>query len=400
MPRPNLVKYSWTSLVVLANAFMLNSAALAQAPSTLPYGGISSLVPSDDPIVHYRAYEAAIARGDLEAASTAAVTAWQTGERVWNGNNPNLPGLAFNAAWSLGLANKIGEGRAAARRAVDLAALHPDKVNVNEAAFLLAYGELMATPTKATVERFNAATQRVDNGGWGDFLLAKSYVDGARAALNIANPRIARDMIDRGLVEIARSAPYNDVLRTSLFVLRTQSSLQLNVYMRAVSEVMEARRSYGPPKSARDVNWAALVAWEAASRAVYQSVYGSTVRTGTRISREETFTEWSPEANRALSATLPECRGFEFQRAGRGGPIGITFPGKEMNDGYAGGALVRASLDATGKVIATDILAALPRASFGTAAATGIQGWRYVLPDGVPAQCRVVDVTLVYAFGN
>jgi hypothetical protein len=40
----------------------------------------------------------------------------------------------------------------------------------------------------------------------------------------------------------------------------------------------------------------------------------------------------------------------------------------------------------------------LPRPAFGTAAQAGIQNWRYELPANTPPQCRVVDVTVMYAF--
>jgi hypothetical protein len=394
---------------------MLNAksiAAITAALLTLGIAGQLSAEPSptsvsgtvqdnNDPIAHYRRYEAAISRGDVVAASDAAVTAWRTGERVWNGNSTNLPGLAFNAAWSLGLANKIAEAKEPARRAVELAPLNPQAVSLTEAQFLFSYANLVATPTRSNVAAYNNAAKAVDNGGWGDYLLAKSYLDGSRIALNLNMPRIARDMVDRGIVEVERLAPGDTNLRTNLLVSRTQSSLQLRQFGQAVNEVMQARRAYGPPKSDRDTNWAALAAWESASRAVYLSIGNQGAGTGSRLtSRADAAQEWDKEELKTLIGGPPQCRDVELKRKGRGGPVGISFPTKEASDGYAGGAIVRASLDAQGKVIGTDILAALPRPSFGTAAAAGISGWSYELPAGLPEQCRYVDVHLVYAFQN
>jgi TonB family protein len=397
----SFAKQYLTQIAILCTASLVVSAPVAAfgASSTAP---AAPIVNADDPIAHYRAYEAAIAAGDMNAASAAAVTAWRTGERVWNGNNPNLPGLAYNAAWSLGLAGKIEQAREPARRAAAFSATNPDKVAPKEAAFLLAYANLMTAPTKANVEAYNVATRAVDQGGWGDFLLARSYSDGARTALNLKMPRIARDMVERGLAEVTRIAPESLVLRTNLLVLRTQSSLQMREFGQAVNEVMDARRAYGRPRSDRDTNWAALSAWEAASRAVYLSVYGNDggPPTGSRIDNNRRPAQWTEEETTAISSQTPVCPKESLRRVGLGGPSGISFPTKESNDGYAGGALVRAQLDAEGRVTSTDILASLPRPSFGDAAVNGIKGWRYNLPANWPVECRFVDITLVYAFSG
>lgn len=398
------MKYS-TRLSKLACAATIIGAIAAASPAkSEPSATVAttSVAPSDDPIAHYRAYEAAIAAGDLTSASAAAVAAWRTGERVWSGGNANLPGLAFNAAWSLGLVNKIGEAREPAQRAIALARQYPGHVDLKEAGFILAYANMAVQPTKQNVEAFNTAAAAVDNGGWGDFLLARSYADGARNALNVAMPRVARELVDRGLAEITRLAPNNAGLKTNLLVLRTQSSLQLRQFGRAVNQVMEARRSYGRPRGERDLNWASLMAWEAAARAVHLSVYGdsSQPEIGSRMLREDRMETWTKEDLKAVSRDIPGCTIDEYKRLGSRGPAGINFPRGELNDGYAGGALVRAQLDGDGRVIGTDILASLPRASFGTAAVEGIRTWRYELPPTTPVQCQSVDVMLVFAFAR
>lgn len=353
---------------------------------------------SNDPIAHYRAYEAAMTRNDLRGAAAAAMLAWQTGERVWSGKNLNLPGLAFNAAWSLGLINKISEAQEPARRAVALAAQYPGSVEPNEAAFLLAYADLMATKSKRHLEAFNRASAALDNSGWSDFLLARSYLDGAQLSLELELPRQARDLIDRGLAETARISPGNNMIRTNLLVLRTQSNLHLGQYGHAVGEAMEARRSYGLPKSDRDLDWAALAAWEGASRAVFESVKGPTKRTGSRITRPGEAPQWTEGELDSLRAQPKECEDVDITRLGPAGPQGIAFPAQELRDSFAGGAYIRARLDGDGKVISTDILAALPRPAFGTAAELGIQKWQYRLPAGTPVQCRVQDILVMYAF--
>lgn len=379
---------------------LLPLGTLANADTVTTPAQTISAASSDDPLAYYRSYEAAIARGDILAASQAAVLAWQTGERVWNGSNANLPGLAFNAAWSLGLANKITEAQAPARRAVALAAQNPGSVEPKEAAFLLAYADMMVAKSKSRVEAFNVAARAIDNGGWEDFLLTRAYLDGSRIALEVALPRLSRQFVDRGLVEAARVSPSNDAIRTNLLVMRTQSSLQLREYRLAVSEAMEARRSYGPPKSQRDLNWAALAAWEAAGRAVFESVKGPSLPTGSRISREEQMPIWDKAENQRLAGQPAECVDIEIKRKGRAGPQGIEFPSQEQRDSYAGGAYVRAQLSADGKVATTDILASLPRPAFGIAAQEGIKSWQYDIPAGTPQQCQYVDVVVMYAFMN
>ena len=394
MLQRSVITRVFCGLALSASVLGLSSAALAGTANSVA----ATVAPTDDPIAHYRAYEAAIARGDLEAASMAAVTAWRTGERVWNGNNPNLPGLAFNAAWSLGLVNKMGEAREPARRAVALAAVSPDKVNPKEAAFLLAYADMMVTPTKATVENLDKATLVLDGGGWEDFLLASAYIDGARAALGLQMTRTGINLIGRGQVEAKRIMPSNLNMLTNFLILKTQSSLQLREYSQAVRDIMDARRVYGVPKSERDINWAALAAWEAASRAIHESVRGPNLNTGTRLSRADNLPEWDVAEARLLTGKPAECAAIDIPRRGRSGPQGIRFPSREQRDMFAGGAYVRAFLDDAGKVVRTDVLSSLPRPAFGLAAQEGIQSWQYDIPPSTPAQCKVVDVTVIYAF--
>jgi TonB family protein len=281
---------------------------------------------------------------------------------------------------------------------VALAGEYPSSVDAKEAAFLLAYADVMVAKSKRNLEAFNLATKPIDNGGWGDFLLARAYADGAKIALDIDMPRIGRDLVDRGLAETTRLAPGNNGVRTNLLVLRTQSSLQLRQFGQAVAEAMEARRSYGVPKSERDLNWAALAAWEAAGRAVYTSVMGQQMGTATRIAKPGSMPDWTKEELASLSGQPPECVGLEMKRLGRPGPQGISFPAQEQRDMYAGGAYVRAHLDSDGKVINADLLSALPRPAFGEAALQGIRNWQYDIPVGTPQQCRYVDVVVMYAF--
>jgi Gram-negative bacterial TonB protein C-terminal len=397
--------------MALIGAFVAGSTTIAQTTDNtmqnIPPGAAAAppaIMPpalpaiSNDPLAHYRAYEAAIARSDFTSASAAAMLAWQTGESVWNGNNPNLPGLAFNAAWTLGLINKINEAQAPARRAVALGVQYPGSVDAKEAAFLLAYADLMASKSKRHLDAFNKSSVALDNGGWSDFLLALSYADSAQISLEFELPRLARDLIDRGLAETARVAPGNNVIRTNLLVLRTQSSMRLRQYSEAVGEAMEARRSYGKPKSERDLNWAALAAWENASRAVYESVKGPAVKTGSRIVRPGGVPQWQEGELVSLSGQPKECEDIKITRLGPPGPQGIAFPPQEQRDSYAGGAYIRARLDGDGKVISTDILAALPRPAFGAAAEIGIRKWQFSLPASTPVQCRVVDIPVMYAF--
>jgi tetratricopeptide (TPR) repeat protein len=398
MPTLRMCQIAVSVVVLLA----LGSTSRAQTtvPAAISSSATAPTLDPNDPIAHYRAYEAAIARGDLTGASTAATLAWQIGERVWNGANPNLPGLAFNAAWAMGLANKIAEAQAPARRAVALAAQNPGAVDQKEAAFLLAYANMMVNKNRQNLDALNVATKALDNGGWGDMLLARAYQDGAQVALEVRVPRLARDLVDRGLAETTRIAPGINGLRTNFLVLRTQSSLQLREYDRAIVEVMDARRSYGVPKSERDVDWAALAAWEGASRAVRESVQGPRYGTASRIARSDDAAEWSKEELRALSGQPAACKGIDITRRGRPGPQGITFPPQEQRDLYAGGAFVRARLDGTGKVINADVLSALPRPAFGVAAKQGIVNWQYDMPAGTPTECQYVDVMVMYAFMN
>jgi hypothetical protein len=384
---------------LLACLIVIGAPSLAKAYEPNATVTTAATQSGNDPIAHYRAYEAAIAAGDVNGAQVAAMSAWQTGEQVWAGNNPNLPGLAYNAAWSLGLAGKIADAREPARRAVELAGQYPDKVNMREAAFLDAYARLVNTPTKSSLDRFQTAAANVSNGGWSDYLLPIAYVDAAKIAISVDAPRLGRDLVDLGLREAQQLAPNDNNLRTNLMVLRTQSSLKLRLFGQAVNEAMEARRAYGPQKQQRDANWAMLAAWESASRAVYQSIYNDGPATGSRIrSREQTANNWETDEYKKLTASPIPCDNEGIKRRGPGGPVGISFPIAESNDGMVGGATVRASLDPQGNVIETDILASLPRPSFGTAAATGIAGWKYDVPSDVTSQCRFVDVQLIYAF--
>jgi tetratricopeptide (TPR) repeat protein len=375
--------------------------AMAQTPSAASVPSPAS-INSDDPLEHYRVYEAAVARRDMPAASDAANLAWRTGERVWPTGNPNLAGLAFNAAWALGLSNRIGEAQEPARRAVALAQQNPGSIDLNEARFLSAYADLMAKGTNLAagdIEAFSEVAKTVENGGWGDYLLPNALFDASRALLAKNKPRLMRDLTERGLAEVVRLAPNDQNLRTNLLIIKTQAALQSRDFALAITDAMAARRTYGVPKTARDVNWASLLAWELATRAVYESIRGPDQATGSRVSARNRAPQWEEGEEQRLRNEPPECREFKIKRIGSG-PTGIAFPIKESSDGFAGGAIIRASLDESGRVTNADVLAALPRPSFGTAAQQGIMNWRYEVPAGTPAQCRQADVTLVYAFQN
>jgi hypothetical protein len=382
------------ALLTMAGVAHAQPAALSSSSTTQS----SPAAPSDDPIALYRVYEAALARGDTKAMSEAAVLAWQTGERVWKGNNPNLAGLAFNAAWSLTLANRFAEVPEPARRALALIAQKPGTADPKEAAFLLAYADMMVTNSKANVQTFNVAAKAVENVGWNDLLLSRAYLDGARTALDVDLPRVTRELVDRGLIEVARVAPNNETIRTALLILRTQSSLELREYAQAVDEVMQARRSYGVPRAERDLNWSNLAAWEAASRAIYQSAPSSSPATGSRLRGSRKMLQWTKEEKAALSGRPKECQDIDPALNRRTSRTGIEFPARELRDRYVGGAYIRAHLDSAGEVVTAEILAALPRPAFGTAAQEGIQKWRYNLPANIPPQCRVVDVVVMYVF--
>jgi TonB family protein len=384
-------------VLVAAVLYVAVGTPIAYAQSV---GGVQAVqaAQSDDPLTYYRAYEVAFAAGDVVAASGAARSAWQTAERVWDADNPNIAGLAFNAAWSMALNGKVAEARDPARRAVALATRFPDKVNVKEAQFLDAYANLIAAPNAASLAAFQPAALAVGNGGWGDYLLPKSYIDAARIALNVNNARLARQFIDVGLTEQERLAPNNTNLRMGFFILRTQASLVLENYAQAVNEAMEARRAYGPQKSERDVNWATLSAWESAARAVYESVYDVETRIGSRVIQQtDRAGKWDDEELMQLNRPPFTCTNARITRRGSG-PTGINFPTRESYDGLAGGAFVRARLDPEGRVISTDILASLPRPAYGTAAVEGIRTWRYNVPADTPEACRYVDVELSYSF--
>jgi hypothetical protein len=154
----------------------------------------------------YQEFNTALARGDYSKAADVSLEAWRDGERLFGRNSPFAASLAFNAAWTLGLANRFAEAREPAQRAVSLSRNSDGLVDPLEATFILAYANLSLVPDRTNLDRFNEAARNIESRAQKDSVLERSFSDAAKVALSLGLPSLAEELILRGTQASQRRA--------------------------------------------------------------------------------------------------------------------------------------------------------------------------------------------------
>lgn len=394
---PRHPKHGWSALsgallasIVLASALAVPvSAQETQASAAGITQNTADSSQSADPIGLYRQYEAAFARNDLPEAATLAVAAWRAGELAWPQGNPNLPGLAYNAGWTLTILRRHAEALEPSRRALALAEGNQDLEP--QSALLVAFLNLRLADAEtldlALVRSVRDAAQVLSAQKWDDELLPVAWHAAAHAAGQRGNWRLAGQIAGEGIASIERVTNFALSTKTAMQVIRARSLIEGRSYRDAVEAAMQARRGYGPPVAETDSNWAQLAAWEAAARALALS---GDVNLGKALDwpLEEAW-QVGPVSAECLAGGLPERRKAPGEQA-------IRYPASQQRESRVGGAIVRARLDATGAVTSVEPMASIPNSMWAEAAATGIRTWAWDLPDGLPESCRFVVVTVMY----
>jgi tetratricopeptide (TPR) repeat protein len=370
----------------------LASTVWAQTPSLV---SVSSTSTNSDPLVAYNAYNEAVNAGKLPEAATFGNLAWQLAEAKWGSSNPNTAGLAFNAAWSSALIGKSAERIDAARRAVELAPIATASYSVQEAQFLLAYGEYFAADQNGRLvaaRKLSAAAQPVE-GTWNDFLIINALISSANMGVGSNFGRATIAVADRALAVIDRLAPNDTTNRALAYLARGRGRLTAGIDREeAVADFVQARLAYGPMRGVDDLSWGTLAAWETASRSVLTTINNFLQTTGSRIaSRTRRALDMTPEQLKLIyaEATDDPLNPLKCEGVRRDPSVGenIKYPNGEANDYRVAGVVVRINLNSDGTVIAPRLLGAVPPGSFGTNAATAISGWKYIIPADTPAAC-------------
>jgi TonB family protein len=363
----------------------------------------------NDPLVAYRAYNAAVANNDFVQAATQAALAWRAAEATWGGSNPNTAGLAYNAAWSSALIGKSAERVDAARRAVELAPKATSVYDLSEAQFLLAYSSFFAAKPeeRAKLASGLAAAALPVEATWPDYLLVNALVQSAKSGVSEVRGRVTVGVAERALVALERLTPNDKDSRVIALVARAQGRL-LGRFdeEEAIADLIQARVVYGPMRQPDDLTWGVLGAWELAARSLVQSndsLIGSA--TGSRVAqrskrplrmtKEQLFEIYKRQLPNSLEAY--SCIGVTFVR--RGG-TDISYPAGEGEAGRIAGVIIRHDIAADGRTTNVRLLGAVPPGPFGDNALAAVRTWRFTVPANTPQGClRDQDVGVSFAIG-
>jgi TonB family protein len=384
--------------LIVSSLALIGSNALAQAtPALQPVSSNSSAPTQIDPLAMYKSYNEALDAGRVREAAGFATQAWQAAEAKWGASNPNTAGLAYNAAWSAALIGKSPDRLDAARRAVELAPRATASYSLDEAQFLLAYGEYFATDPKdrpiAAAKLAQAALPIEDK--WSDFLIVNALTSSAFVGTPVAQGRTTVAIAERALAAIDRVSPNDKDNRTLALFARAQGRLIARVdQVEAVADLVQARVAYGPMRNPDDKAWGALAAWELAARSVVISNDAvSFTQTGSRISRPTSRPIDLTEAQSRIVDARSDFNEQEINCDGikRTRRVGadIEYPPGAAKNLEVAGVVLRLDMDTSGRVIDARLLGAVPAGAFGESALRAVRSWKYDLPANVPSQCLI-----------
>lgn len=355
-----------------------------------PLSAVAQDAPSD-PMVSYAAYNTAIEAGNLEQAANHAMAAWHAAEAAWGTSNPNTGGLAYNAAWSALLMNRAQDAIEPARRAVALGAVPDAAYKIEEAEFLLSYAEFqVATPEQQErlVRGLVTKIEKVET-SWGDELLVNALINASSRLVAAAKPREALVTIDSALTQIARLGITSRDVRTNAYYVRGTANIFDQNFIVAVSDFVEARIAYGPPREAEDKTWGQLLAWHNAAIATalshesYGSMGGSRIVGG--IIQYNQLRQITEEQSRAIDY-FGYCDGVKFTRDQSVGRA-IRFPSSAQHRGLAGGVVAKLSLSNNGRVERVILLGVVPDDTFFQEARDAMLTWRFNSDATPTTQC-------------
>lgn len=379
------------AVCLTASLIVCGSLAIAQPVQSSSSAAIAN--PSNDPLVFYRAYEAASQQGDAVAAYEAVVLAWQTGERVWPSDNPNLPGMAFTAAWSAALLGKPVERIDAARRAVALAPLARGFYTLPEAEFVLAYADYFSTPQgerRRVGEKLAAAALPIE-GTWEDFMLAKALVN---ASAVVPNGRQSLEIANRALVAIERTKPNDTSYKALALMARAQGRLAVGDNRdEALADMIEARIAYGPMRATNDSIWDQLLVWKAGIGSITRQIPSTGRAPSPTVSRS---------TNRPLEITPSQLlildrrpgnngqNSVQCERLVRDRSVGDSFDAifSRQTNPTSAAFVFRYDLDSGGKAVNPYLAAAAASSnSLGARSLRALSSWKFIIPAGTPPSC-------------
>lgn len=344
-----------------------------------------------DPMVSYTAYNAAIEAGNLEEAANQAMIAWRAAETTWGASNPNTGGLAYNAAWSAMLMNRPEAAIEPARRAVAMGEIPNVGYTLDEANFLLAYAEFQTATPEQKERLVSSLVEKIEKvvANWGDELVVNALINSSSILVAAAKPREAIVTMDSALVQIARLGITSRDIRTNAYYVRGTANIFDQNLIAAVSDFVEARIAYGPPRETEDKTWGQLLAWHNAAIATalshesYGSMGGSRIVGG--IIQYNQLRQLTEEQSRA-TGYFRYCDGVKFTRDQSVGRA-IRFPSTAQHRGLVGGVVAKLSISNNGRVERVILLGAVPDDTFFQEARDAMLTWRFDSDATPTTQC-------------
>lgn len=352
---------------------------------------------------HYRAYQAALERGDLPEAARQAEAALAASE-ARDGDGGATAALAMNLATARFINDDAAGAAAAAQRAADLAAADEAAAGFSPVLPQLLIGRADLKLGR-DAERLSAALEAAPAAGvpgeeiydaaleLGIFALGESQFALAREGWSIAADYAGSSRYPeayaraRAQVGAAAAAMLEDLNRTRAR-RGTLSVDGLEYAWRELSEavlLLQPLAVVDPPSGEMSLAQSALaeaLAWRAALRAKART---------DRMNVPE-YTEAEGDADGAMEVAAPieagQPRCFVSLRHGRGN-LASLYPARALDQGALAGLTMRVSINAAGEVIQTRAVAVIGDDAFARAINNSRNRWTVVRQEDSPANCRM-----------
>jgi TonB family protein len=335
-------------------------------------------------ITAYKAYLAALGKGDLLSADAQGEIAWREAEKAKNIKYAAV--LAYNLA-ELRMRYLPGmDAVTPAKRAYELAKSTPDSaLNVTDAHILSALTTMIKKPTKPTTRALSKSLQQLKDGQYEpNYPIFRAHYELMRAADARGELKTAMQESKAAQATYVSANMDDPVALASVKILYASELLTYTHFKKmeeASTEFQAALDLLGPQPFNKPSYLAQNIrVWEMVANAVHKQ---------------------NGEPDKKLSLNVPDMIGRpencpKVQWIKRDAP---KYPHVEAVRGYFGAALLHYSLDENGQLHDITVSAEVPQRQFGRLAAQTMKTWRAKPLKGVPVAClvhREVPFTFIF----
>jgi hypothetical protein len=183
------------------------------------------------------------------------------------------------------------------------------------------------------------------------------------------------------------SGPSAKSLVARAAIAETQSLLQHEQFVQAITQITAARRAYGRPVAPLDQVWDELALWGTIALASTPSRLAA---------RAEALNLTETEEMALLDPEISQCQS-QFGRILRQDDVGRmpAYPVLSLLSNLQGGVVIRSSVNEVGQVLSAHVTAFAPTEGFAAAAENAVPTWAFTVPADAPANCRANVLTIM-----